>query len=107
MGVTYTLKEDSWDGDTRRRLRVEAAFDSSYTAGGEPLGTEDVPLDSIKSVYFEEPVTENGYLASYRAEDNTITVYTGPGSAGAPLQEAADGADLSDETATLFVEGRS
>jgi len=107
MGITYTIDQDIWDGGIRRRVRVNAAFDADYTAGGEPLDTDDIPLDSIESVYFEEAVTQSGYLATYRADDGTIVVYTGAGSAGSPLQEAADATDLSGETTTLLVEGRS
>lgn len=106
MGVTYTVDEDIWDGAIRRRARVEAAFDSSYTSGGEALAASDVGFGSINAVYFQEPVTEGGYIASYRAGDGTVKVYE-TGGAGATLTEVAGATDLSTESCTLIVEGRS
>lgn len=106
MGVTYTVNEDLWDGAIHRRIRLDAQFDTDYTNGGEPLAASDADLGTITHVYFEEPVTEGGYIATYRSEDGTIKVYE-TGGAGSTLSEVADATDLSSESCTLIVEGRS
>lgn len=106
MGVTYTVDDSTWDGGTHRRVVLTAQFDASYTSGGETLAPDDAGLQSIDSVVIQEPVTENGYVASYRAGDGTIKMFTS-GGGGSPLSEVADATDLSTESATVVVRGRS
>lgn len=105
MGVTYTVQEHKWLGNQRIAV-VEAQFDASYTAGGEPLAANDVDFDDVQSVLFEEPVSEGGYVAAYRDADGTIKMYE-TGGAGATLSEVAGATDLSTESVTLQVWGRS
>lgn len=105
MGITYTVDDHKWLGNQRVAV-VTASFDASYTAGGEPLVADDVDMDGIGAVLFEEPVSEGGYVASYREGTGTIKMYTS-GGGGSPLAEVAGATDLSTESVTLQVWGRS
>lgn len=105
MGVSYTVDEERWVAN-QRLIILTAQFDTSYTAGGEALNPADAGLDDVENVLFEEPVTEGGYVAAYRDGNGTIKMYE-TGGAGATLTEVADATDLSTESATLQVWGRS
>ncbi|GGL55125.1 hypothetical protein [Halocalculus aciditolerans] len=106
MGITYTKQDDDWDGAHSRLVRVLAAFDASYTNGGEALAASDADMASIERVVVEETVTESGYVVGYDESAGVLKAYASSGTAGNPLQEVADAADLSGETVTLTVYGR-
>lgn len=105
MGISYTIDQERHIGN-QRVITLTATFDADYTSGGEALSPGDAGLDTIESVLFEEPVTEGGYVVSYRAGDGTIKAFN-TGGAGSQLSEVADATDLSTESTTLEVWGRS
>lgn len=105
MGITYTVNDHKWLGNQRVSI-VEAQFDASYTAGGEALVADDVGMDDVENVLFEEPVSQGGYVAAYRDANGTIKMYE-TGGAGSTLTEVAGATDLSTESVTIQVWGRS
>lgn len=104
MGVNYTVEERRLAGRIGRETALTAAFDASYTAGGEPLAASDAALDTLDEVAVRETVTEGGYVVGYDESAGTLKVYEG-GGAGAPLSEVAGATDLSTETVRLTVRG--
>lgn len=106
MGITYTTDDHSWDGDTGKRTRLTAAFDASYTAGGETLAASDAELGTIDEVHILDGATESGYVPSYDDSAGKLLLFE-EGGTGGPLTEVPGGTDASSETVTVVVRGRS
>ncbi|WP_254768228.1 hypothetical protein [Salinilacihabitans rarus] len=106
MGITYTETDHRWTGGIQREKTVEAAFDSSYTAGGEPLTPTDVGLGSIENVTIESGTTDSGYVVQWDDATEALVVRE-ESDAGGGLTEVADATDLSGESVRLAVRGRS
>lgn len=104
MGVSYSVDRDGYDGGIRAEAKLTASFDTSYTAGGEPLTAADARMGRIDDVVLADNVTESGYIARYDQSAGTIVMYEG-GGAGATLSEVAGSTDLSSESVTLLVRG--
>lgn len=85
---------------------VEATFDASYTAGGEPVTASDVRLGRINTVSISSGLSAGGYSPRWDAAAGTLMMYQ-DGGAGAPSAEVAGGTDLTGETVRLTVRGRS
>ncbi|MFC7044293.1 hypothetical protein ACFQH6_20470 [Halobacteriaceae archaeon GCM10025711] len=106
MGITYTKQADGWTGGTQREVVVDAAFDSSYTAGGEALTPSDVGLKKIENVDIESVTTDSGYIVEWDNDAGTLVVRE-ESDTGGGLSEVADATDLSGESIRLSVRGRS
>lgn len=105
MGITYTRDDHRWNG-TQREVVVDAAFDSSYNAGGETLNPGDVGLGSIENVSIESNTTDSGYVVEWDDANDALVVRE-ESDAGGGLTEVADATDLSGESVRLSVRGRS
>lgn len=106
MGISWSRDESDWDGGHQRRERLTGAFDSSYTAGGEPLTPDDAGLDHIESVSVLSPATESGYVVRYDHNADAVLLFEENATTG-PLAEVADATDVSTESVDIEVRGRS
>ena len=105
MGISYTKVREAPVAN-QRRVVLDAAFDTSYTAGGEALAADDARLGSVELVTVGSGASESGYVPRYDAESESLLMFEENGNAG-PLAEVADATDLSTETVRLVVWGRS
>ena len=105
MGVTYTRDDHRWVGN-QRVVTAEAAFDASYTAGGEALTAGDVDLGVIQNVDVQSNTTGSGYVVEWDDDAGTLVVRE-ESDTGGGLTEVADATDLSGEEVTIRVWGRS
>ncbi|MFD1515659.1 hypothetical protein [Halomarina rubra] len=106
MGISYTTDDAGYDGGIRREVHMTGTFDSSYTSGGEGLTAADAGLDHLDAVIVADGATESGYVPSYDATNGTVKLFEENATAG-PLAEVAGSTDVSTETVTLVVRGRS
>ncbi len=106
MGISYTEQDHRWTGGGQREKVVEAAFDSTYTAGGESLAPSDVGLGSIENVTIESGTTDSGYVVEWDPATGVLVVRE-ESDAGGGLTEVADATDLSGESIRLSIRGRS
>ena len=105
MGISYTQQSHGWSGN-QRQVTLEAQFDASYTAGGEPLAAADAGLGSIEGVNVESGASESGYVARWDDAAGTLMMFEEDATAG-PLAEVAGATDLSTESLRVTVWGRS
>lgn len=106
MGISYTIHDRGFAPNVGRSHLVDASFDTSYTAGGEPLAPSDARLDRLDAVEVLSDVSPGGYVVGYDLTAETLKVFEGPDLRG-PLVEVAGGTDLSAEEVRLRVTGRS
>lgn len=66
MGVSYTRTDHRWVA-IQRVVTLEAAFDDSYTPGGEDLSAADAGLGKIEHVTILTNVTDAGHVATHDA----------------------------------------
>jgi hypothetical protein len=104
MGVTYSRLDERLTGGIQRERVVEAQFDASYTADGEPLTPADAGLSEIDNVSIESGTTDSGYVLEWTG---SALVVREESDTGGGLTEVADGTDLSGESARLSIRGRS
>lgn len=101
--ATFTTDDEGVVANQRIAV-VTATFSASYSSGGEALTGDDVGMDDIESVVVASGATTNGYVPRYNG--SALQLYEENASAG-PLAEVAGGTDVSTETVTLYVRGRS
>lgn len=105
MGATFATDDRRFINSIGRVVDLTVTFDTSYTAGGEPITAADAGLQTLASVTVHETVTEGGYVVGYDASAGTLKVYGSGGTADAPLSELAGGTDLSTESVKVSVRG--
>lgn len=103
--ATFTTDDSGWVANQRVAV-VTATFSSSYTSGGEALTAGDVGMDSIESVVVASGATASGYVPRYDGSAGTLQLFEESGAAG-PLSEVAGATDVSSESVTLYIRGRS
>lgn len=106
MGIEYTEERHGWTGGGQREKTIEAAFDATYTEGGEPLTAADVGFGRIQNVSIESGTTQSGYVVQWDDEAEVLIVRE-ESDAGGGLVEVAPDTDLSGESVRLSVRGRS
>lgn len=106
MGISYTREDHRWVAN-QRVVVLEATFDNSYTAGGEPLNPEDANLGRIEHVDVVDGVLSSGHVLRYDPDADALLVYEEADTASG-MSELADGsADIDGETVRVRVWGRS
>ena len=101
MGLTVTIKKESWAG-TQKVVDAEIAFDASYPTGGESLTAAMLRLAKIETI---EPFAKSGYVFEYDYTNKKMLAYHYDYDAvadGAAIQ-VADTTDLSAVTGVRIV----
>ena len=105
--ATVSTTNDGSDGGVHRRVRATVTFSASYSAGGEAIAPGDFGLGSIHTVDVLSNMTNSGYSVRWDDAAGTLQVFDEGDTATAGMEEVAAATDLSGESITVDVVGRS